>query len=907
MVALHRAGRKPEALRVYDEARRTLAEELGLEPGATLRRLQLAVLNDDEALAVPARPLPQAAMRRPVMSGPRAWFLSAGGLLLVGAAIAVATISATRDRPSAGIVSVPPNSLAAIDPDTNRVVVQIPAVAGPSSVVFADGDLWVANVDDATVQRVDLDAGRVVNTIPTGSAPIGLAAGDGQVWAIGGDGVVRRIDPLFSKIVARVPTIKAGTLLHGAPVAGALAATNGAVWALSGGSFSAPRLFRIDPGARRARAVLALGDGPTAVTTGFGDLWATDSFDNTVTRIDESGVVIETIPVGRGARAVAVGEGAVWVADSLDDAVVRIDPATNSVTTTIPVGRFPSAVAIGAGAVWVTNRNDGTVSRIDPRTNDAESIKVGAGPAGVVFAAGSVWFTTQESPPSTPVSARDVIRVSAAEEFGTDPALNALPQVSHATCAKLLNYPDAPAPAGTQLVPEVAAALPALSADGRTYTFMIRDGFAFSPPRSSERVTAQTFRHAIERSLSPRTGVGAAQFVSDIAGEDAFLARRTSHISGLVAKGRSLAITLVEPDPSFPTRISMPFFCAVPLDTPSGPDPLRAIPAAGPYYVASEVPGRRIVLKRNPSYHGSRPRRPREIHFMLGSEASEAIDDVIAGKADYALVNPPPERDPELLARYGPASPAAGAGRQQYFVEPTLQFAYLELNTGRPLFSDVRLRRAVNYAIDRRELARLGSWVSGPFQSIPTQQYLPPTLPGASRGVLYPPGGDLRAARRLAPHAHGTALLYTCSDDARLCRRAAELVKANLAPLGLDVDIKEFPYPEQFVRAQRKGEPYDILISHWGIDYPDPSDVLNTLLDRRDLGPELAGSLDRARRLSGQARYAAYRALSVEIAREAAPWVPYAVGSARDLFSARIGCQVFQPVYGMDLGALCTR
>jgi DNA-binding SARP family transcriptional activator/ABC-type oligopeptide transport system substrate-binding subunit len=739
MVALYRTGRKAEALAVYDEARRLLAEELGLAPGENLRRLQRAVLDEDPALSAPERPVPSAPTQRPVFSGRTGSLLVVGGALLVAAALAVA---APRSR---GIGPRPESSP------------------------------WLRTPSLRSTPR------------PSRSSP--------------------RFPPWPDRPASSSPRETCGSRTSTTPPC------NVSIWTpaeWSGRSRPGRRRSASPPGTERSGR-----SGATASSCG-------------------------SIRCSRGS------------------------------------------------------------SRASRRSRPGRCSTAPPSPAR------SQRRTTQENPPP-PASAGDVIRVSTSLDFGTDPA-QSLGHIAYATCAKLLNYPDAPAPEGTRLVSEVAATMPTLSPDGRTYTFTIRDGFAFSPPRR-ERVTAQTFKHAIERSLSPLLGPAAAAFVPDIAGEDAYLAGKDAHISGLVAKGRTLSITLVEPDPSFLHRIAMPFFCAVPLDTPVEANVARAIPSAGPYYVASEVPGRRIVLKRNPNYRGSRPRRPREIHFVLGVERSKSIDDVLAGRADYALDGPPPSPslDAELLARYGPASAAARAGRQQYFVEPWLGFAYLELNTGRRLFSDVRLRKAVNYAIDRRALARLGSWLSGPFPSIPTQQYLPPTLPGAARGVLYPPGGDLQAARRLAPDADGTAVLYTCSDDARICRRAAELVKANLAPLGLKVDIKEFPYPEQFLRAQSKGEPYDIVIAHWGLDYPDPSDVLNALLEPRDLGPELARELERAARLSGPARYAAYRSLSLEIARDAAPWVPYAVGSSRDLFSARIGCQLFHPVYQMDLGALCIR
>src|SRR6266511_81754 len=387
-----------------------------------------------------------------MLSGRQGMLLGIGGALLLAAALGIAVLEVTRNRTSAGIVSVEPNSLPAIDPETNRIVAEIPVGARPASVVFSSGALWVANLDDDNVMRIDPKARRIV----------------------------LRIDPVFNEFGGPIKTVKVGTLLVAAPATGAVAATANAVWAVSGGFFSTPRLFRIDPAAKQATPTVATGNGPTAIAVGFGDLWITDSFENTVSRIDPAGVVIETIPVGRGASAVAVGEGAVWVVDSLDDAVVRIDPETNSSTNVIPVGRYPSGIVVGAGAVWVPNRNEGTVSRIDPETNHVvKTIEVGNAPAGIAVAAGSVWVTDQAggagSRPEA-VKSGGIARFSTSHDFQTDPALYPDRKINYATCAKLLNYPDAPAPAGTRLVPEVAASIPARSHDGRTYTFTIRRG-----------------------------------------------------------------------------------------------------------------------------------------------------------------------------------------------------------------------------------------------------------------------------------------------------------------------------------------------------------------------------------------------------------------------------------------------
>ena len=151
-----------------------------------------------------------------------------------------------------------------------------------------------------------------------------------------------------------------------------------------------------------------------------------------------------------------------------------------------------------------------------------------------------VWVTSQEAvqkPPADPGPTAATVRLSSSAPFQTDPALvDVDPQINYATCAKLVNYPDAAAPDGTRLVPEVAAALPSRSPDGRTYTFTIREGFKFSPPHG-ERVTAQTFKHAIERSLHPKTGSGAAAFAPDIVGLDAYRTGKAADISGVVVDG----------------------------------------------------------------------------------------------------------------------------------------------------------------------------------------------------------------------------------------------------------------------------------------------------------------------------------------------------------------------------------
>jgi ABC-type oligopeptide transport system substrate-binding subunit len=352
----------------------------------------------------------------------------------------------------------------------------------------------------------------------------------------------------------------------------------------------------------------------------------------------------------------------------------------------------------------------------------------------------------------------------------------------------------------------------------------------------------------------------------------------------------------------------MPLFCAVPLNTPPNAHGIPAIPSAGPYYIASHVPNRQLVLRRNPNYHGSRPRRLDEIIYTIGVRPSASVTQVEQGRADYVAGRLPNEDDARLAARYGLTSPAAHRGRQQYFVNPVLALGFVVLNTRRPLFAGTRVRRAVNYAIDRRALAAQGSPISGPgaFTTIPTDQYLPSTMPGFERTSIYPLGSDFPTARRLAGGRRRHAVIYTCDPaPASFCMRQAQIIKRELARIGVSADVRGFPFEVMVARTQRKGEPWDLALVDWGADFVDPSSFLDLLAPSVD--KTFRDKIARASLLSGPARYRAYGQLAVELARRAAPWVAYANGTSRDFFSARIGCQLFQPVYWMDIGALCTR
>ena len=240
---------------------------------------------------------------------------------------------------------------------------------------------------------------------------------------------------------------------------------------------------------------------------------------------------------------------------------------------------------------------------------------------------------------------------------------------------------------------------------------------------------------------------------ADIVGARAYMAGSASHIPGVVVHRDTLTIHLRAPEPDFLWRIAEPALCAVPSGTPIAPPGDRVIASAGPYYVSSYTPGQGVVLLRNPNYHGNRPHQLARIELSPGISSQRATANIEGGTADYTFLFGSPATTirtlaSQLAARYGPRSPAAAAGRQQYFADAQAGqgFDFLDLNTHRPLFANARLRRAVNYAINRRALARLGDG-SLPVPQRATAQYLPPDIPGATNAHGYPLTPDLDKAR----------------------------------------------------------------------------------------------------------------------------------------------------------------
>jgi peptide/nickel transport system substrate-binding protein len=467
--------------------------------------------------------------------------------------------------------------------------------------------------------------------------------------------------------------------------------------------------------------------------------------------------------------------------------------------------------------------------------------------------------------------------------------------VEDASCAMLLRYPvGPPSSQDYRLVPEVATGYPAVSRDRKAYTFTIRTGFRFS---TGAPVTAANYAAAIRRILNPAMNSPAARYLQEVA--------------GVTASGNKLIVRLTKWVPDFPARMTMPYLCPVPTDLPIAPEGVGApLPGSGPYYISEFVRGSRVVLKRNPLYRGSRPHHLEQIIFQVGDDPVTNTHKVEVGQVDVDLIVPA-----SVLGEVGARYPVNGT---RFFSVRSPSVFYVFMNTEQPLFrNNPKLRQAVNFALDRTAMLRA---VTRYFGSR-TDSYLPPGLPGAldvhPYPVRYP---DLAKAQTLA-HGHmrsRKAVMYACNNVELGCVVHAQIIQYDLKQIGIDVEIKLFPNAVWAAKIGTRGEPFDLTEDRLVVPWVDPYLYINLLLDGRTI--QRTGNLDRsyfnspyynrlidqAGSLSGDARYAAYGKLAVDIARSAAPMAAYMDRNTRFLVSSRVGC-VRVGAHGLDLAELCIK
>jgi ABC-type oligopeptide transport system substrate-binding subunit len=473
-------------------------------------------------------------------------------------------------------------------------------------------------------------------------------------------------------------------------------------------------------------------------------------------------------------------------------------------------------------------------------------------------------------------------------------------QILDSVCQKLVYYPDKPDPAGGQLAPDAAVGFPSVSKDGKTYVFTIKPG---QKSNTGETLTAANFAAAINRDLNPKMQSPAVPFITGdngIVGAQAVNDGKAATATGVKASGQKLTIQLMHPDGSFLSKMAMNFFCPIPKGTPITADGVDTFASFGPYYDASRQVGRQIIVKTNPNYKGQRPHNIDTFVFTMNTNLDQSLLQVKAGQADYDAGGLPATANAGLAQQYG-------INKSQYHVNNGLNVDYIAMNTTRPAFSNVAMRQAANYAVDRPALVRVRGFLAGTRND----QILPPGLGGYKDIKVYPiKGADPTKGKALAAKAGGCKDVTLYSGNTAVGQNLAQVFKYNLTQIGCNVTVKLFQGFQIYIAAGTKGEPFDAVFAGWFADYADPYDFIDILLNGQNIhesnnnnlayfnNASVEKAMGAANALSGDKRYSAYQKLDLGITKNYAPWAAYENRKTREFVSSRMGGFLFQAAHG---------
>jgi ABC-type transport system substrate-binding protein/class 3 adenylate cyclase/DNA-binding beta-propeller fold protein YncE len=751
--------------------------------------------------------------------------------VIAAAAIALSLVAVAIPLLNSGpSVHVRSNSVARLSADGGRVELATPLGdrLGASAVGF--GSVWVVQPDRDRVVRVDPTDGEIEDRIEVGGSPSAIAIGAGSVWVTNAaDGTVSRISP---------ETNAAGEpLLAGSRPTG-IAFGGGAVWVADSLTGS---LRKIDPGTGRTTGERDLPGLPSGVAYTDDGVWVAMAPAD-VARVDPDDLEIAvTRSVGIGPAAVLPAFGSIWVANRLDGTVSRLDPSTANTLSQIRVGDGPNGLAESAGSVWVTTEYDGVVTPIDPDSDTkGEAVAVGVTFGSVVASGDDLWLAaaasltehrggtlTVASSSSMP-STLDPAIVYA--EFGA--------QILVHTNDGLLAFEKVGGPSGTTLVPNLASAFPEISPDGLTYRFPLREGIRYS---TGEPVRPEDFRHGLERALA-LSGVAAIHYGALVGADRCDFEAGTCDLSeGIEASDGSVTFHLSRPDGDFPFRLALPFAAPLPASVPFEDQGLNPVPATGPYRIAS-IEGDVIELARNPEFEQwSGAAQPDgfvdSVVWRMGVNQTSALSQIASNDLDW--FNEPEPSDG--LAQLEAAHPDQVIDAPQAF---TL-FVGFDLRSA-PM-SDVRVRRAVNFAIDR-ELV-IGNFLGGPIRQRPTCQIIPPNFQGYERFCPYTlaperdvwSAPDVQRARALvrAAGAVDERVRVWITDDPGAFPAGVRAVDTMtyitsvLNEIGLRAELTVVSLDRYFGtlyggQPPGVGGPPQTYLSGWISDYPGGGDFIET-------------------------------------------------------------------------------
>jgi peptide/nickel transport system substrate-binding protein len=418
-------------------------------------------------------------------------------------------------------------------------------------------------------------------------------------------------------------------------------------------------------------------------------------------------------------------------------------------------------------------------------------------------------------------------------------------------------------PNDTQPSPDLAAALPATSADGKTVTIKIKPNIKYSAPLQDRAVTSADVKYAIERSFLPAVQNGySAVYYSDIVGSKAYKSGKADEVSGIeTPDDTTLVLKLSKPvgvisngqSLSLPATVPVPKDYAQKYDKGDLSTYGKHQVFIGPYMVKNDgkgnltgyKAGRRIDLVRNPSWDAKTDYRPAyldTISFLGGNDIDVASRRVLSGKksvsGDYAA--PPVNVLRSALA----------TRKDQVGIIASQGIRYIALNTTVKPFDDLNVRRAAAAVIDRNALRLTrGGATLGPIAT----HYLAPGVPGFEEAgglngtfdFMQNPAGDLKLAQEYMKKAGYETGKYTgpellmSGDNQPPASNTGEAVQSQLAKLGFKFNYRQVSRPTTFSKfcGSPKAKVAVCPNGGWGKDFFDAQSLLDPVFNGKNIVP----------------------------------------------------------------------
>lgn len=374
-------------------------------------------------------------------------------------------------------------------------------------------------------------------------------------------------------------------------------------------------------------------------------------------------------------------------------------------------------------------------------------------------------------------------------------------------------------PGTTNLKPDLAESYE-ISTDGKTFTFKLRHGVKF---HNGREMTADDVKYSLDRVTNPKTQSPGAGFFGSIKGYDDVVAGKAESLSGVtVVDPYTVKFELSRPDATFLHVMAINFAHVVPKEEVEkyGADFGKHPVGTGAFKLAEWTLGQRIVFELNPDYwHKGLPHLDK-ITFEVGQEPIVALLRLQKGEIDLALDGIPPAKFQEVMADPEQKSHVIEGGQ--------LHTGYITMNTTMAPFDNVKVRQAVNMAINKARIVQIIN-----NRAVPANQPLPPSMPGYDKDYKGYPYDVAKAKALLAEAGHPNGFetqLFAMNTDPN--PRIAQAIQQDLAAIGIKASIQALAQANVIAAGGDKAGAPMIWSGGmaWIADFPDPSNFYGPIL-----------------------------------------------------------------------------